>query len=57
MKASSDHFKERFRANMSAEAWQALTDQMEERGPMLLNEVQLVQLRITDIFRTDQQMV
>jgi len=57
MKAVSDHFKERFRANMSASEWQALNEQTEELGPMLLTRVEEVQHQIAQKFRSDHDMV
>lgn len=57
MKAVSDHFKERFRATTSDAEWQALTEQMEDLGPMLLVNVEAVQHQITQKFRSDQDMV
>ncbi len=46
LKASSDRLLERFRANMSAAAWQALVDTMEKLGrlPMSVMEVERAQM-------------
>jgi len=56
-KAVSEHFKDRFGANMSAEEWQALAAAMEELGPMPLSAVEAAQARILQEFRSDDPLV
>ena len=41
LKGASDRLEERFRANMSAQAWRALTDAMDELGPLPLSAVEV----------------
>jgi len=48
LKVSSDRLKERFQANMSAAAWQALADAMQELGPLSLSAVKVEQARVLE---------
>ena len=52
MKAASERFKDRFFGLMSAKEREALTGYMEYLGPMRLAEVEEVQRRIVDKFRS-----
>ena len=54
---ASEHFKERFAANMSAQEWQALVDAMEELGPLRQTEVEAAQVQILQKFRSDDPLV
>jgi flagellar motor switch protein FliG len=50
LKAASDPLKDRILGNMPPEDREALTEYMEFLGPMLLAEVELLQLRIVHKF-------
>jgi flagellar motor switch protein FliG len=50
LKAASDPLKDRILGNMPPEDRQALTEYMEFLGPMLVTEVQLLQLQILHKF-------
>lgn len=51
LKAATDELKDKILGNMSAEARQQVTEQMEYIGPMRLTEVEEVQLRIVQSVR------
>ena len=53
MKAASDRFKDRFLGMMSEKERKTLTDHMEFLGPMLLSDVEVVQRRIVEKFRSE----
>jgi len=55
MKAASDRFKDRFLGIMTKEERQALIQYMESLGPMLLTEVEAVQQRIVEKFRSEPE--
>lgn len=57
LKAASDHLKERFKANMSAEAWQALAAAMEGLGPMPLSAVKVEQARVLAKYCSDDPVL
>jgi hypothetical protein len=57
LKVASDRLKERFRANMSAAAWQALADAMEELGPLSLSAVKVEQALVLEKFCSDDSVV
>ena len=52
MKAASDRFKDRFLGLMTEKERTVLTEYIEFLGPMLLTDVEAVQRRIVDKFRT-----
>ena len=51
LKAASPKLKEKFKADMSDEAWESIRQEMEELGPMWRREVEEVQLRIVQQVR------
>ena len=57
LKAATDRLKDRFQTNTSEAEWQALTDAMEELGPMPLSWVQEVQNEILKHYRTEDTFV
>lgn len=57
MKAASERLKDRFQATTSEAEWQALTEAMEELGPMPLSWVQEVQNEILKHYRTEDTFV
>ena len=57
LKAASAHLLERLRQNMSTEAWQALTDAIEELGPLPLSVVEVEQARVLEKYRSDDPLV
>ena len=57
LKGASDRLVERFRANMSAEAWQALADAMEALGPLPLSAIEVERARVLEKYCSDDTMV
>ena len=51
LKAASEELKDKVLGNISAEARQKLTEEMEFLGPMRLSEVEVVQLRVVRLVR------
>lgn len=57
LKTASARLLERLRHNMSTEAWQALTDAIEELGPLPLSVVEVEQARVLEKYRSDDPLV
>lgn len=57
LKSASDRLKERFQQCMSADAWTALAEALEELGPMPLSTVEAEQAQVLAKFRTDDPLV
>lgn len=51
LKAASEELSQKFRGNMSEEAWTELCEKMEVMGPMRLSDVEEVQLRVVQQVR------
>jgi flagellar motor switch protein FliG len=55
MKIVSEHFSERFQANMPTAEWQALAEAIEE--PVPLTTVETAQARLLQFYRSDDPLV